>query len=301
MLHKPLRRGACLLLLCLVGCMILSVSAAAITGLTSYTERQELHPTAFPDRTLTAYPAVGITTEGGTVLRGRLLADTTYVALRDIADAYGVHVSYRADTRTATLTASGLSMTVTDGAYVAYANGRALFAPTPCVILSDGRLYAPIRTVAKAFGLGVRWNASTRSVTLTGRLQPLLSADKFYRADEVLWLSRIISAESRGEPLLGQIAVGCVVLNRTRHAAFPNTIYGVIFDRKNGTQFTPAAIGTVYQAPHASSVLAAKICLEGYTVSEEVLFFLEPSKSTSSWVPRNRTYLFSIGHHDFYA
>lgn len=301
MLHKPLKRGACLLLLCLIGCMLLSVSATALSGATSHLTRVEKHPTAFPDRTAASYPAIAVYTDTGKTIRGRLLGDTTYVAVRDMAEAYGAAVSYRADTRCATVTFKDLTMSVTDGGYVIYANGRPLFTECPAVILSDGKLYAPIRPMAKAFGVSVAWNGASRTVSLRGPVRPLLPAEDFYREDEVYWLSRIISAESRGEPLLGQIAVGSVVLNRKNSRDYPATIYGVIFDRRGGVQFTPAQNGTVYATPHPDSVLAAKICLEGYTVSDKVLFFLEPSKSTSSWVPRNRTYVFSIGHHDFYA
>ena len=47
--------------------------------------------------------------------------------------------------------------------------------------------------------------------------------------------------------------------------------------------------------------LAAMICLEGFSISSDALFFLEPRLATSSWIPKNRKYLFSILHHDFYA
>ena len=40
-----------------------------------------------------------------------------------------------------------------------------------------------------------------------------------------------------GEPMKGKIAVGNVVLNRVRSSAYPNTIYGVIFDKRFGIQF----------------------------------------------------------------
>ena len=42
-------------------------------------------------------------------------------------------------------------------------------------------------------------------------------------------LARLISAEARGEPYSGQVAVGAVVLNRIRHPSFPNTLSGVIY------------------------------------------------------------------------
>ena len=161
-------------------------------------------------------------------------------------------------------------------------------------------MYVPIRLLARAFGVEIGWNSYTRSVTVSGSVKPILSGDKFYREDEVYWLSRIISAESRGEPLLGQIAVGNVVLNRVKSSDYPNTIWGVIFDRKYGTQFSPVLNGSVYAEPYYLSVIAAKLCLEGVTVSEKVLFFYQPEIATSFWIPENRPYAFKIGHHYFF-
>ena len=42
-------------------------------------------------------------------------------------------------------------------------------------------------------------------------------------------LSRMISAEARGEPYEGQVAVGAVIMNRVNHPSFPNSISGVLF------------------------------------------------------------------------
>ena len=117
----------------------------------------------------------------------------------------------------------------------------------------------------------------------------------------MFWLGRIIEAESRGEPLLGKIAVGNVVMSRVRSSSYPNTIYGVIFDKKYGVQFSPVIDGSIYNTPSYNSILAAKIVLDGFDVSEGALFFLRPEMSSSSWIPNNRRYLFSIGKHDFYS
>ena len=159
-------------------------------------------------------------------------------------------------------------------------------------------MYIPAAVFAKA--VGMKLDASESRISLTGSYSPLISADRFYRSDEVFWLARIIHAESRGEALLGQIAVGNVVLNRVKSAYYPNTIYGVIFDRKYGVQFSPVLDGTIYNTPGYNATLAAKICLEGYDVSEGAFFFLAPELATSSWIPRTREYAFTIGNHDFY-
>ena len=210
----------------------------------------------------------------------------------------GSSYSYNSSTRTSTLRAPGLEITATDGNYVTYANGRVLFNTTPCVIMSDGRLYIPVSVFAKAVGMSV--GVFNGNIRLTGSFKPLVSADKFYRDDEVFWLARIIHAESRGEPLLGQIAVGSVVMNRVKSSYYPNTIYSVIFDRKYGVQFSPILDGSIYNTPGYTSTLAAKIALEGYDVTGGAFFFLAPELATSSWIPQTRKYAFTVGGHDFY-
>ena len=46
---------------------------------------------------------------------------------------------------------------------------------------------------------------------------------------DVYLLARLISAEARGEPYVGQVAVGAVVINRIDHPSFPNSLSGVIY------------------------------------------------------------------------
>ena len=228
-----------------------------------------------------------------------LINDTTYIPLRAVTTLAGASVAYDSVTRCAYVTMPGLSLSVSDGSYIVYANERPMISFTPAVILSDGRMYVPVRSIAKALSLGVEW-LPERKVLLSGTVTPLTHADYYYSYDQLYWLSRIISAESRGEPILGQIAVGNVVLNRVRHKDYPNTIYGVIFDKKYGVQFSPVSNGSIYDVPSYNSVLAAKICLEGVSVSPDIIFFMEPSKSTSSWIYLNRPYAFTVANHYFF-
>ena len=232
-------------------------------------------------------------------VKGIIINGVSYVPFRQAASLIsGSSYNYDSSTKTSTMRAPGLEIVAGNGCYVTYANGRPLFNTTPNVIMSDGRMYIPASVFAKAVGMRVDTNDSR--ISLSGSYSPLISADKFYREDEVFWLARIIHAESRGEALLGQIAVGNVVLNRVKSAYYPNTIYGVIFDRKYGVQFSPVLDGTIYNTPGYNATLAAKICLEGYDVSEGAFFFLNTALATSSWIPRNREYAFTIGNHDFY-
>ena len=247
-------------------------------------------------------PSIPITLENGKTVDGILLDSVTYIPLRRFCDAMGkAEITWNSKTNTANATdsARGLQITATQGAKYIIANGRYFYAPSG-IRNVGGTLYIPIRPLAKAYCLDVTWNDATRSVSLRSNGKKLISGDSFYDSDEVYWLSRIISAESAGEPFDGQIAVGNVVLNRVESSLYPNTIYGVIFDKRYGTQFSPVSFGTIYRTPSAESVVAAKICLEGYTLSEDILFFMNPRLSTSNWISKNRPFAFTIGNHDFY-
>ena len=46
---------------------------------------------------------------------------------------------------------------------------------------------------------------------------------------DVYLLARLISAEARGEPYVGQVSVGAVAINRIEHPSFPNSLSGAIY------------------------------------------------------------------------
>ena len=248
------------------------------------------------------FSQVGVYFSGDQILKGQtpLINSVTYVPLRAFSEQMGADsIEWNAKSKTATVKKDGVLIKVTDGASFIDASGRILFCPEGIKNIND-RLFVPIRAISTAFSLDVEWNGATRSVLISESQAKFVSGNKFYDSDDLYWLSRIINAEAEGEPFLGKIAVGNVVINRTKSASYPNSIYGVIFDRKYGTQFSPVAIGTIYKNPSAESVLAAKICLEGYTLSDEILFFVNPRYATSTWIERTRPYAFTIGGHKFY-
>ena len=234
---------------------------------------------------------------GGIAVRGA----TTFVAIRKFStDMYpDAKVSYDYSTRTLTVKTDKLYLTAKDGQSYIVANGRYLYTESP-VYMQSGTMYAPVLLMAKAFGAKVSWDSGIHGFRIAHGTGGIVSGDSFYREDEIYWLSRIIYAESGGEPLLGKIAVGNVILNRRDHSYFPNTIYGVIFDKKNGVQFSPTQNGTIYKTPNEQSVIAAKICLEGYTVSDDILYFVNASVVPNAWVVKNRPLFAKIGNHSFY-
>lgn len=230
----------------------------------------------------------------------RIINSTTYVPLRAMCELFGADsLSWNDGTKTATVHARGIKIHITQGNTYIEANGR-YFASNEPIRNIDGRLYLPVRLIASAFASTVKWDGAAYTVKITDSGKAPASGDSYYDANEVYWLSRIIYAESGAEPFRGKIAVGNVVMNRVESAQFPNSVYGVIFDKKYGVQFSPVASGTVYKTPNNDSVIAAKICLEGFSVNDKVLYFMNPALATNTWISKNRAYAFRIGTHNFY-
>lgn len=108
-------------------------------------------------------------------------------------------------------------------------------------------------------------------------------------------LARIISAESRGEPYTGQVAVGAVVLNRVEHPSFPDSIAGVIY--QNGA-FTAINDGQFWQPISSSAYNAARDALNGWDPTGGAIYYYNPSKTSNKWI-RSRPVITTIGDHVF--
>ena len=110
-------------------------------------------------------------------------------------------------------------------------------------------------------------------------------------------LARLISAEARGEPYVGQVAVGAVVLNRVEHPSFPNTISGVIY--QSGA-FTCVTDGQFQQPVAESAYRAARDALNGWDPSGGAIYYFNPATATSKWI-WSRPLILTIGKHRFCA
>lgn len=221
---------------------------------------------------------------------------TTYVSLRVVSNVLAPRAEVSWSQGTAWVKGEGVTLKAVPGESYITVNDRALYVPKG-VRLENGRVMVPIRVLAEALGGTVDWSREA-GITLT--VGSGLPGPAPYRADELDWLSRIISAESQGEPLRGKLAVGTVVLNRVASSQFPNTIYGVIFDKQWGVQFSPTVNGMIYREPTAESVLAAKLCLEGAREAGDSLYFLNPEIAQNFWIVENRQFVTAIGNHHFY-
>lgn len=227
---------------------------------------------------------------------------TTFVPVRAICNALGINnVMWNENQRTVTVRDyNELQFTV--GEKYAYINGRKYILSAPATIVG-GRTMIPVRLFAEAYGADVKWDDTLYcvDVSMTDTSLPASSTVTGRRKDELLWLARIVEAESAGEPLSGQLAVANVVLNRVASKDYPNTIYGVIFDRNYGVQFQPVANGTIYNTPSKKAVLASKKALAGENNIGNCLYFLNESIATSHWITQNRDYYTTIHNHSFYV
>lgn len=229
--------------------------------------------------------------------KATLIENTTYVSLRSVVSMLDPSTQVAWENGAASVTTEKLVLTARPGDGYFRVNGQLVYIGSE-VKLINGSTMVPIRALASAMGGTVDWEQSTETAILTtgtGTQEPTS-----YSYDDLYWLSRIISAESRGEPLEGKIAVGTVVLNRVVSDEFPNTIKEVIFDSRWGGQFEPVRNGTIYNEPTEESVQAAKMCLEGARAAGNSLYFLAPDLTSNHWIMENRIYVTTIGCHWFY-
>lgn len=120
------------------------------------------------------------------------------------------------------------------------------------------------------------------------------SAGASYQS-EVELLARLIHGEARGEPYVGMVAVGAVVLNRVRSSKFPNTIAGVIY--QTGA-FDAVKDGQINLTPGEQSRRAARDALNGWDPTGGCLYYYNPATATSKWIWTREVRL-NIGDHSF--
>ena len=115
------------------------------------------------------------------------------------------------------------------------------------------------------------------------------------QSGDLYLLSRIISAEARGEPYNGQVAVGAVILNRIEHPSFPDTLSGVIYQKG---AFSCLYDGQFYKPIADSAYSAARDAINGLDPSGGAIYYYNPSTATSKWI-FSRPVITTIGAHRF--
>lgn len=130
--------------------------------------------------------------------------------------------------------------------------------------------------------------------------QELAANGEWRDISEITWaegdrylLANLIYCEAGGEPYEGQLAVGSVVVNRMLHSKFPDTLVGVIYQKR---QFAPVASGRLELAlavnkATVSCYQAADEAMTGKTNVGTCLFFRTPIPGLTG---------IQIGGHIFY-
>jgi len=114
-------------------------------------------------------------------------------------------------------------------------------------------------------------------------------------SQEVMLLARVIEGEASGEPLAGKIAVGAVILNRVRNAAFPKTLAAVVYQP---SAFESVRNGQINRPVSKESVNAAWQAMAGADPTGGATFFWNPAKKVSAWI-WSRPIVARIGAHVF--
>jgi len=173
------------------------------------------------------------------------------------------------------------------------ANGRCLYAEYGCKVI-NGVLMVQLSTLCKALDAVFEYDSENNTIEIISGAGIITSGEDFYDDEELLWLARIIWAESGNQCFEGKLAVGNVVMNRVKDESdkFPDDIYGVIFQTN---QFQPTTNGSIYNNPTEDCWIAAKLALEGAKPVGDCLYF---AAHTECWAGYNRTYYGQIqGHH----
>lgn len=123
---------------------------------------------------------------------------------------------------------------------------------------------------------------------------PAVSRGWINRSDRYL-MARVIEGEAADESLKGKVAVGAVILNRTRSEDFPKDIRGVIYQPY---AFEAVANGQYNRPLSQESLKAADMAIDGWDPTGGALYYWNPETARSKWVWQ-RPVTMSIGRHVF--
>lgn len=220
----------------------------------------------------------------------------TYVPLREFFESLDFFVQWDEENRTASVS-NGNNMVK---CYPDRGKISLNEVENENIVFENGKIYISLRNASGVLNGETKWYGDVYVAQITTEADLTVKNQKNYTKDELFWMTKIINAESAGEPLVGKIAVGNVILNRVESQDFPNSVYGVIFDKKYGVQFEPIINGSIYNEHTLECVIASKKAFSGENYVGNSLYFLNPTKASNTWIPNNREFLVSINNHDFY-
>lgn len=159
------------------------------------------------------------------------------------------------------------------------------------------RTESAVKYFQRTNGLTVDGQAGDKTLAALGIYEKPSSSSGSGSDGDVYLLARLISAEARGEPYVGQVAVGAVVLNRIDHPSFPNSLSGVIYQKG---AFSCLDDGQFDQPISDSAYRAAREALNGADPTGGAIYYFNPATATSKWI-WSRPQMLTIGSHIFCA
>lgn len=164
----------------------------------------------------------------------------------------------------------------------------------------DLKTYFAVRDFQETYKLPVSGIANEDTLTTMGLTTLAKWGEVYAQSSQVnneQLLARAINGEARGEPYEGQVAVGAVILNRTRDPQFPKTVAGVIYQPGAFTAVSDGQINVPID-PNSTVVKAARDALNGWDPTNGCLYYWNPATATSKWI-WSRQIVKKIGKHYF--
>ncbi|MEG1550760.1 MAG: spore cortex-lytic enzyme [Oscillospiraceae bacterium] len=152
-----------------------------------------------------------------------------------------------------------------------------------------------VKSYQKASGLPADGIAGKKTLSYLGIASSDNGGNGQFSNNDIYLLAKVIAAEARGEPYIGQVAVGAVILNRVNHSSFPDSIPGVVYQ--------PGAFSCVNDSnwstePNEESKKAARDALNGWDPCGGAIYYFNPAKTSNKWM-RTRPVIITIGAHLF--
>ena len=154
---------------------------------------------------------------------------------------------------------------------------------------------AAVRYFQSKNGLSIDGIAGPKTLAAMGIYTSSSNTSTSTSNSDLNLLSRLVYAESRGEPYEGQVAVASVVLNRVKSSSFPNSIAGVIYQ---AGAFSVVNDGQINLTPNATARKAAQDALNGWDPTYGSIYYFNPNTATSKWI-WSRPVTVVIGNHRF--
>ncbi|WP_052807393.1 cell wall hydrolase [Risungbinella massiliensis] len=111
-------------------------------------------------------------------------------------------------------------------------------------------------------------------------------------------LAKAVHSESRGETMKGKVAVAAVILNRVDSKEFPDSIRGVVYQKR---AFTAVEDGQINLKPNQEAYNAVYQAIQGQDPTNGAIYYYNPKIATSKWMKQRaaKSKTTKIGDHVF--